>query len=505
MDLVSLFTNIADAIRGKKGTEDKIRAVDFASEIESIETGGGSSGLISKDVDFIDYDGTLLYSYTLEEIQAMTELPPLPTQEGLICQEWNWSLEDIKAHNRRLIVGATYITDDGKTRIYIDLTSEERLEMPLCFKQSVSNGVEVDWGDGSPVETFTSSGFTVAIFPSHEYSNIGQYTITLNPIGDCMLSFGNESSSYNIVGRTNNNGRLNHYYFGVVNKVEIGRNVTAIKKYTFQLCYSLSNVTIPNSVTDIESYVFSNCYSLTEIIIPNGVLYIRDYMFQNCRLLVKVAIPNSITSISSSAFSNCYLLSEIILSNNVTNIGNSAFSYNYSFLEIIIPNSVKTIGAYAFSQCYNLKKITMPNSMENIAVSAFNYCSALLEIIVPDGITRIDSSMFYACDSLLKIEIPNSVTSIIASAFGSCYSLTEIKIPSSVMSIESYAFYNCYSMKKYDFSEHTQVPTLTNADAFSNIASDCKIIVPDALYDEWIASTNWSNYASYIVKASEVA
>jgi hypothetical protein len=53
-----------------------------------------------------------------------------------------------------------------------------------------------------------------------------------------------------------------------------------------------------------------------------------------------------------------------------------------------------------------------------------------------------------------------------------------------------------------DFRALDVVPTLSS-NVFSNIASDCKIIVPDALYDEWIAASNWSTYASYIIKASE--
>jgi hypothetical protein len=28
--------------------------------------------------------------------------------------------------------------------------------------------------------------------------------------------------------------------------------------------------------------------------------------------------------------------------------------------------------------------------------------------------------------------------------------------------------------------------------------------VPDSLYDEWIAATNWSTFADYIYKASEM-
>lgn len=39
MNLVELFTSIADAIRTKKGTTDKIKAEDFPTEIEKIEGG----------------------------------------------------------------------------------------------------------------------------------------------------------------------------------------------------------------------------------------------------------------------------------------------------------------------------------------------------------------------------------------------------------------------------------------------------------------------------------
>ena len=32
----------------------------------------------AKPIRFFDYNGTLLYSYTLEELQNLTELPPPP-------------------------------------------------------------------------------------------------------------------------------------------------------------------------------------------------------------------------------------------------------------------------------------------------------------------------------------------------------------------------------------------------------------------------------------------
>ena len=41
--LTQLFTNIANAIRNKKGSDGTIKAADFPAEIESIEVGGGSA------------------------------------------------------------------------------------------------------------------------------------------------------------------------------------------------------------------------------------------------------------------------------------------------------------------------------------------------------------------------------------------------------------------------------------------------------------------------------
>lgn len=44
--LNEVFTNIANAIRSKKGTTDKMTPTNMPSEIESIESGSGTGGLV---------------------------------------------------------------------------------------------------------------------------------------------------------------------------------------------------------------------------------------------------------------------------------------------------------------------------------------------------------------------------------------------------------------------------------------------------------------------------
>ena len=68
----------------------------------------------------------------------------------------------------------------------------------------------------------------------------------------------------------------------------------------------------------------------------------------------------------------------------------------------------------------------------------------------------------------------------------------------------SYMFSHCTSLKKVDFSgTPNSVPRLNNTNAFNDTNSTFQIVVPDALYSQWIVANNWSQFASQIVKASE--
>ena len=387
----------------------------YANAIRNLPTGdsnGGSGGGSSSgkgDVTFYDYDGIILHSYSKDDFLALTALPDLPTQPGLTCQGWNYDITNAKSYVEKygkLDIGATYITDDGKTRLYIRIASEGRMDIQLYYSQTKGSGVVIDWGDGISVRTLDSTGNKTI---GHTYTNIGDYCITFAVDSDCTLGLGNNSSSYCVMGSLNNNN--NKVYCNMLQKVEIGTR-TSVGAYAFCNCYSLSSVIIPNSVTSIGAYAFRSCYSLSAIVIPKSVYSIGTYAFHECYSLSSILIPyNSVTSIGTYAFCHCRSLSSIVIPNSVTSINEAVFSYCYSLSSVIIPNSVTSIGAYAFQYCYGM------------------------------------------------------------------------------------AF--------YDFSIHTPVPTLSNTNAFSSIPSDCKIIVSNSLYDVWKIATNWSTYASNIIKKSD--
>lgn len=93
MTLVELFTGIANAIRNKKGTTETIKAIDFATEIESISSGGDASeyfgeyvsgGMQSaiKKLPPIDVTGTTNLTDLFNNFVSLIEVPNIDTSNA---------------------------------------------------------------------------------------------------------------------------------------------------------------------------------------------------------------------------------------------------------------------------------------------------------------------------------------------------------------------------------------------------------------------------------------
>jgi putative transposon-encoded protein len=282
-NLGDFLTDIANAIREKKGISRSINAQNFASEIASISTGGGD-----------------------------TPTPDTPTPD-------------------MPVIG------DGKTYLYIKIAEKGRMNVPLYFSQTIANGVTIDWGDGSETQTLSGTG---NVNNTHTYAEIGEYTISLNPSSGCTLGLGHNSSSYGVMGSTGNNGRV---YCNMLQAVEIGKNVTSIGNSAFQNCYSLASVVIPEGVTSIGNSAFQNCYSLASVVIPQGVTSIGNSAFYYCYSLASVVIPEGVTSIGNSAFQNCYGMAfyDFREAKSVPTLGGTmVFSGIPSDCKIVVPDSL---------------------------------------------------------------------------------------------------------------------------------------------------------------------
>lgn len=440
-NLTDFLTDVADAIRKKKGTASKINPQDFSAEIKSIETGGDAvESKEYKDVNFFDYEGTILYSYTWDEALQLTEMPPLPSHDGLICQGWNWTLEEMKSNEGMCDVGAMYITDNGRTRLYIDVESDETeddLSIDLYFSNTNTPTIKIYWGDKTE-ETYEVTNNT---FYPHKYSSKGKYVIEIEVLNSRLY-----------IGQTNIGICGNNYIKSrKVQKIEIGNNIVITKSKCLQHLFNLSTITIP---IDLPVGNHPNCFHYSQ--------------------LRHISFPPNMTD-NNGSFESCNCLATISFSPNMkTSVGLLGI---FALKRLVFPkdtllkiNQILAMNLYIVRLIYNI-------TMQDYVHHSFAVCRNLTLLPPIEGTpTTIGDSFCANCWSLQKFECANSVTSIAQNAFQ-----------------------NCYSMRYYDFTKLSAVPTLGNANAFIGIPVDCEIRVPKALEEEWKAATNWSTYADYIV------
>ena len=413
-------------------------------------SGGSVTPADEKDVNFIDYDGTILYSYTKTEFANLSAMPANPTHTGLTAQGWNWTKQEISTQltampDDPVLVGQMYTTSDGKTRIYIRL---EKSRLSPYLGIAVNGTATVNWGDGSNNSTVTGTSTSTVINTQHNYAAAGDYVIAISVSGSMAL-VGHSTYGSQVLWKNSTTANQNCVYQNAIQKVEIGAN-TSIGAYVFRNCYSLASITIPSGVTSIDTQSFYGCHNLTTITIPS----------------------------------------------EVTNIENEAFRSCYNLVNITIPSGVTSIGGSAFYYCYGLPSITIPSGVTSIGNNVFNFCRSLISITIPSEVTSIGIQEFESCYSLANVTILSGVTSIGNYAFNSCYSFAGVTIPSGVTSIGTYAFYFCYGLGEIHFKP-TNPPTVSASNAFGSLPTDCIIYVPySANHSVLAAYTSATNYPS---------
>lgn len=390
-DINITYKNSSIATMDASGTKTIETAGKYCEDditIEYVRPSGGGVSVPAKAVNFRDYDGTIVNAYSKEEFLALSSMPANPSHDGLTAQGWNWSLLDAQAYVTkygRLEIGQMYITDDGKTRVYIHL--EEGRTSPM-LGVCVDGSVDVDWGDGTAHDTLTgTSTSSVNWTPTHNYAAPGDYVIKLTVTRGQMVFYGTSSSGQysGLLRYASGSDSRNYVYRNAIRKVEVGSGITKIGNFAFYNCYSLSSVIIPNSVTSIGTDVFNACYGLSSITFPDGITIIDQSEFNNCYSLLGVTIPNSVTSIGIGAFQSCRALVSITLPNGVTSINNTSFYSCNSLPSIIIPDSVTNIGSSTFSSCDSVAEFHLaPTSPPALAsTSSFSSIPADCIIYVP--------------------------------------------------------------------------------------------------------------------------
>lgn len=512
------------------GTYTAPSGVDGYSPVTVNVSGGGGSVDPDADVIFIDYDGTVLYSYSAAEFAELTEMPENPTHDGLVSEGWNWSLEDAKGQVSDMgtcIIGQTYNTSNNGMNIYVTI---ERDMLDVTVKGYPNGTFLVDWGDNSATSQLQAGNSSTIRSVSHEYSAPGDYVISITPKPGVYCT---EFRLYGSVTTTDSNTNVENFflktansgnarYAAAIHRVEIG-GVFKVSAGTFRGCRNLETFTARlTTFVSGSTYRFHGCYRLKAAVVSN----IGEKDFFNCQSLGIVSIAK-ITSVGTNtipvdAFRECRNLSRISLQAGIVP-GNYAF-YSSGLKKIKIKmTSSNSLGTYfcsscanlieaevlhatagtvvtlpggAFNGCYKLSTFKTESGFGTASTSNFNACYMLDGVVV----ARLDhGSTFNNCRGLRSVTIKEGATKITSSSFYNCLSLESITIPSSVTSIEASAFNSCFALSAIHLLSDTP-PTLANTSAFANIAPNPVFYVPKGSLEAYQTATNWSTYASYMVE-----
>lgn len=332
-----------------------------------------------KDVNFYDYDGTLVNSYTKTEFLALNAMPANPTHTGLVAEGWNWTLSDAKdfvTTYGKLIIGQNYTTLSGKCEFDIELNAATGLTLPFA-----ATGTK-NWGDGT-TDTATS----------HTYANYGEYTI----ICDCVALPQDMFSQSSPLNYTVKNIRLSGVELqgvclrncGALETISISANTTlgSSGNGQFNGCLKLRALVIPPSFTTLSN---SFCYtdaSLEVVCLPKTISSLGTSSFRSASCLRAINIPPAVEAFETEQFRLCTSLKELIFPAGFTTIkSNNTFNYcvGLEVLDFSHATSVPSLGtgtSTIFGSVSKLCKIIVPDALYTSWTTA-QYWSSIANQIV---------------------------------------------------------------------------------------------------------------------------
>lgn len=351
-----------------------------------------------KDVDFIDYDGQLVYSYTANEFLALNQLPANPINQGLIAQGWNWTLADAKEYVAKwgaLVIGQNYTTSDGKTRFYISIDSldaQYRIKQQLCLTKigDTTPSVNINWGDGE-IQTDLSISSSYRSF-QHTYTSSGDYIVELEIVeGAVAAGYGWSNTAFWGVYGAGADRRSNRS----LKKVEIGNRITQFGNQPFSGNTYLESVSIP---TTLGGFFNTNGDSAFEsikmkgIVFPSGFQGRQSAMFANsCNSLRYISLPKSTTLFQ---IGNCISLRKLTsfslldTSNSQSTVG---LGYALDLTHLVIPGNYTTM--IATVQGSRITKYTIPETVTTVNSEALLYNYYLSELhVLPTNVPAMNNT-----------------------------------------------------------------------------------------------------------------
>ena len=353
------------------------------------------------DVIFIDYDGTIRYSYSAAEFAALSALPANPVHDRLTSQGWNWTLADAKAYVQKyggLVIGQSYISKNGKTRIYITL-SYAALSPKLLLR--INGSVDLSWGDGT-TETVTGTAIGTNIHIPHEYATPGDYVIEFAVTG--LVVIGVNNGAYRLLSTGSSTGNANIIYASCVTAVELGANVE-IDRYAFTSLQSLKYITLPSGL---------------------GVRNGNQSSFIYCASLQALVIPTAMTE--SGSLRENFAMKYVAMHKNYT-VPGEGFRSCYALARATLPETA-SLPYRVFYTCYSLKDVQFPDTLASMSTeelyNAYSLAAVRLTSSTPPTVSAANSLAVYRSDCKFYVPFSGLAAYLTATSYPSPSTYTYI-------------------------------------------------------------------------------
>lgn len=338
--------SIANSVRNKAEINNLLEyPTDFISTINALPV--RLPDVPIKDVNFYDYDGRRVYSYTYSEWSNVTALPPNPTHDGLVAQGWNWTKAQIDDQIFHVPIGVVnvgqmYITASEKTEIDIEL--QPWLLSPNLII-SPNGTVSVDWGDGSVEDTITGTSLTGVKYQQHNYASAGKYTIKITSVSGSYAFSCLEILITGVLNATTQYSRCGEYS-SAVKAIRLGKN-SNIGSSAFFKCTRLETITIPNHISSFGKNAFAQCWALKNIVVPSGMTSIQDQYFVNTYNTERIILAGGTTTLVAKGMFEARGIRDTTIPYTFTSITDYCYSYCENLTEIVIPSNVTSVGIQA--------------------------------------------------------------------------------------------------------------------------------------------------------------
>ena len=270
-----------------------------------------------------------------------------------------------------------------------------------------------------------------------------------------------------------------------------GKQVVAIGKDVFDMCFDMTSVVIPASVTNISWAALSEAYGLTNITVAadnpaytsvDGVLYTKDgktlvtyprgkggsvvvaagtecigygAFFYNGNL-TSVAFPAELKRIEDRAFEACSCLETVTFAGSEDEVDVADTSFIYTPYDATRPFAlIIDDGTLVSFHGVAPENVVISNYLHGAVLTGIDYAalsywsngtSSMTNVVVSEGVTWIGAAAFGSDEALESVTLPESLQSIAYNAFSYCTALRELRIPAGVRSVSDTLFEGCTNL-----------------------------------------------------------